>query len=133
VEIRAPGERGRKAQLSVPVYVYRRHDGSSFEFEQRITADALVSCPTTGQSVERVMQPFSPRYKGTGFYSTDHREALHGAGEPIQAAPAERAPVAVSRETGSDDATSSRSVRSRDAAGRQRRARPGDEKRWRSS
>ena len=34
---------------------------------------ALVACPTTGQSVERVMQPFTPRYKGTGFYSTDHR------------------------------------------------------------
>jgi predicted nucleic acid-binding Zn ribbon protein len=41
--------------------------------EQRITEDSLVSCPTTGQKVERVLQPFSPRYKGTGFYSTDHR------------------------------------------------------------
>ncbi len=57
----------------MPVYVYRRRDGSSFELEQRITVDALVNCPTTGQTVERVMQPFSPRYKGTGFYSTDHR------------------------------------------------------------
>ena len=35
--------------------------------------DALVACPTTGQSVERVLQPFTPRYKGTGFYTTDHR------------------------------------------------------------
>ena len=60
--------------LTVPVYVYRRHDGSTFEIEQRITADGLVSCPTTGQKVERVLQPFSPRYKGTGFYSTDHRK-----------------------------------------------------------
>jgi putative FmdB family regulatory protein len=57
----------------VPVYVYRRHDGSIFEIEQRITEDSLVSCPTTGQTVERVLQPFTPRYKGTGFYSTDHR------------------------------------------------------------
>jgi predicted nucleic acid-binding Zn ribbon protein len=61
------------------VYVYRRGDGSSFELEQRITADALLSCPTTGQSVERVMQPFSPRYKGTGFYSTDHPKTTPGA------------------------------------------------------
>jgi len=59
----------------VPVYVYRRQDGSTFEFEQRITAHGLVSCPTTGQKVERVLQPFTPRYKGTGFYSTDHRRA----------------------------------------------------------
>ena len=57
------------------MYVYRRRDGSTFEFEQRITVDALASCPTTGQSVERVLQPFSARFKGTGFYSTDHRKA----------------------------------------------------------
>ena len=59
----------------MPVYVYRREDGSIFEIEQRITADGLVSCPTTGQTVERVLQPFTPRYRGTGFYSTDHRRA----------------------------------------------------------
>ena len=58
----------------MPVYVYRRQDGSTFELEQRITEDSLVGCPTTGQSVERVLQPFTPRYKGTGFYSTDHRK-----------------------------------------------------------
>jgi len=33
-----------------------------------------MSCPTTGQRVERVLQPFTPRYKGTGFYSTDSRK-----------------------------------------------------------
>jgi putative FmdB family regulatory protein len=64
---------GRAA--AVPVYVYRRQDGSTFEIQQRMTEDALVSCPTTGQSVERVLQPFTPRYKGTGFYSTDDRKA----------------------------------------------------------
>ena len=56
------------------MYVYRREDGSRFEIEQRITEDSLVSCPTTGQKVERVLQPFTPRYRGTGFYSTDHRK-----------------------------------------------------------
>jgi putative FmdB family regulatory protein len=59
----------------VPVYVYRREDGSTFEIEQRIVEDVLVTCPTTGQKVERVLQPFSPHYKGTGFYSTDHRKS----------------------------------------------------------
>jgi len=61
------------------VYVYRRRDGSTFETEQRMAEDALVDCPTTGQHVERVLQPFSPRYTGTGFYSTDHRNTK-GAG-----------------------------------------------------
>ena len=56
----------------MPVYVYRREDGSTFEIGQRITEDSLVSCPTTGQKVERVLQPFTPRFRGTGFYSTDH-------------------------------------------------------------
>jgi predicted nucleic acid-binding Zn ribbon protein len=83
----------------MPVYVYRRPDGSSFELEQRITADALVNCPTTGQSVQRVMQPFNPRYKGTGFYSTDHPKATPGRVEPIQGSPAERAPVTGSPQT----------------------------------
>ena len=56
----------------MPVYVYRRDDGSIFEIEQRMLADALLVCPTTGQRVERVPQPFAPRYHGPGFYSTDH-------------------------------------------------------------
>ena len=58
----------------MPVYVYRREDGSTFELAQRITEESLVSCPTSGQKVERVLQPFTPRYRGTGFYSTDHRK-----------------------------------------------------------
>ena len=65
--------RHRRISATVPVYVYRRQDGSTFELEQRITEDSLVNCPTTGQKVERVLQPFSPRFKGIGFYSTDHR------------------------------------------------------------
>jgi putative FmdB family regulatory protein len=56
----------------VPVYVYRRQDGSTFEVEQRMTENSLVRCPTTGQAVERVLPPFTPRHKGTGLYSTDH-------------------------------------------------------------
>ena len=62
----------RSARRVVPVYVYRRRDGSTCELEQRITVDALLRCPTTGQRVERILQPFSAHYKGTGFYSTDH-------------------------------------------------------------
>jgi predicted nucleic acid-binding Zn ribbon protein len=61
--------------MHVPVYVYRRQDGSRFELKQRMADDTLVDCPTTGQRVARVLQPFAPRYTGTGFYSTDHRKA----------------------------------------------------------
>jgi predicted nucleic acid-binding Zn ribbon protein len=70
-----------ESRVIVPVYVYRREDGSTFEIAQRITEDSLVICPTTGQKVERVLQPFTPRYKGTGFYSTDHRKPKAEANE----------------------------------------------------
>ena len=66
---------GRVSRLIVPAYVYRREDGSTFEIEQRIAEHALITCPSTGQKVERVLQPFSPRSKGPGFYSTDHRRS----------------------------------------------------------
>jgi predicted nucleic acid-binding Zn ribbon protein len=68
----------------VPVYVYRRLDGSTFETEQRMAEDVLVACPTTGQRVERVLQPFSPRYTGTGFYATDHRSPKETGSRPEQ-------------------------------------------------
>jgi putative FmdB family regulatory protein len=70
----------------VPVYVYRRGDGSTFETRQRMADAALVDCPTTGQSVERVLQPFTAHYKGTGFYSTDHRtpSGEHASPEPAE-------------------------------------------------
>jgi predicted nucleic acid-binding Zn ribbon protein len=64
---------GTPGQSMVPVYVYRRQDGSPFELQQRMSDESLSTCPTTGQSVERILQPFSPHHKGTGFYSTDHR------------------------------------------------------------
>ena len=60
---------------TVPVYVYRRRDGSTFKTRQRMAEDALVDCPTTGQSVERVLQPITPRYHGTGFYSPTGEQA----------------------------------------------------------
>jgi putative FmdB family regulatory protein len=50
----------------VPVYVYRRRDGSTFETQQRMGENPLVDCPSTGQTVERVLQPFTPRFSGTG-------------------------------------------------------------------
>ena len=69
----------------MPVYVYRRRDGSTFETQQRMAEDALVACPTTGQGVERVLQPFTPRYHGTGFYSTDQREDRRTTGNRVDA------------------------------------------------
>jgi predicted nucleic acid-binding Zn ribbon protein len=84
----------------VPVYVYRRRDGSTFELEERITVDALLSCPTTGQGVERVMQPFTARFNGPGFYSTDHRKSAPAA--PTQSTPSSSDSQAPSPRSGKD-------------------------------
>jgi putative FmdB family regulatory protein len=57
----------------MPTYVYRRDDGSTFEIQQRITEDALTTCPETGQKVVRVISSNTGLiFKGSGFYLTDY-------------------------------------------------------------
>ena len=57
----------------MPTYLYRREDGTTFELEQRITADALETCPTTGQAVKRVITGGTGLiFKGSGLYLTDY-------------------------------------------------------------
>ena len=56
----------------MPTYVYKREDGTTFEVVQRITADALTVCPTTGQGVKRVISGAGLIFKGQGFYITDY-------------------------------------------------------------
>ena len=57
----------------MPTYIYRREDGTTFEIEQRITEDALTTCPTTGQPVNRVITGGTGLiFKGSGFYQTDY-------------------------------------------------------------
>lgn len=65
----------------MPTYVYRREDGSRFEVQQRITEDALTTCPTTGQSVTRVPSASAGLvFKGAGFYQTDYVRPSGDAG-----------------------------------------------------
>ncbi len=57
----------------MPTYTYRREDGTTFDIEQRITDDRLTTCPTTGQSVERLISGGGGLvFKGSGFYQTDY-------------------------------------------------------------
>ena len=57
----------------MPTYTYKREDGSVFEIEQRITEDALETCPTTAQKVKRVISGGAGLvFKGSGFYLTDY-------------------------------------------------------------
>ncbi len=56
----------------MPIYEYRRADGTTFELLESITADPLTEDPDTGQPVERVLHAPAVHFKGSGFYNTDY-------------------------------------------------------------
>lgn len=57
----------------MPVYLYRREDGTTFEVKQKFLDDPLTVDPVTGQRVVRVVQPASVVFKGSGFYVNDSK------------------------------------------------------------
>src|SRR3954452_10750458 len=56
----------------MPIYEYRRADGTTFEVLQSFSDDALTHDPETGQPVERVLHAPAVHFKGSGFYNTDY-------------------------------------------------------------
>ena len=63
----------------MPVYTYRREDGTTFDIRQTFGDRPLVACPTTGQGVNRVIQPAGIIFKGSGFYVNDNNKAKNAA------------------------------------------------------
>jgi putative FmdB family regulatory protein len=56
----------------MPIYEYRRPDGTTFEIVQSFSDDALSVDPETGVPVERVLHAPAVHFKGKGFYNTDY-------------------------------------------------------------
>ena len=56
----------------MPIYEYRRPDGSTFEIVQSFSDDALTHDPDTGVPVQRVLHAPAVHFKGKGFYNTDY-------------------------------------------------------------
>src|SRR5580693_6854189 len=56
----------------MPIYEYRRPDGTTFELQQSFSDDALTADPDTGVPVERVLHAPAVHFKGKGFYNTDY-------------------------------------------------------------
>ena len=56
----------------MPIYEYRRPDGSTFEVQQSFSEDSLTADPETGVPVERVLHAPAVHFKGKGFYNTDY-------------------------------------------------------------
>ncbi len=59
----------------MPVYLYRREDGTTFEYRQKFSDDPLMVDPASGQSVRRVVQAAGIVFKGSGFYVNDSKDA----------------------------------------------------------
>jgi len=57
---------------AMPIYEYRRPDGSTFEVMQKMTDEALTADPDTGVPVTRVFHPVAVHFKGKGFHNTDY-------------------------------------------------------------
>jgi len=72
----------------MPVYTYRREDGTTFEVKQKFTDDPLVIDPASGQRVQRVVQAAGVIFKGQGFYVNDSKSAskasANGVNKPAE-------------------------------------------------
>src|SRR5271156_5609343 len=56
----------------MPIYEYRRPDGTTFEIQQSFSDETLTHDPDTGVAVQRVLHAPAVHFKGKGFYNTDY-------------------------------------------------------------
>jgi putative FmdB family regulatory protein len=82
----------------MPVYTYRCEScGVQFERSQKFTDSPLVRCPECGKkTLRKVYTPVGIVFKGSGFYSTDHRSpsgASHFSKDQAEAKAAETKPA----------------------------------------
>jgi putative FmdB family regulatory protein len=95
----------------MPIYEYRRPNGTTFEVMQRMTDDPLTHDPETGEPVERVFHPVAVHFKGKGFYNTDYgtkrrnrelRESAESGADKYEAKQAEKKADAAKSSSTSD-------------------------------
>jgi putative FmdB family regulatory protein len=67
-------------RTSMPVYTYRCENcGVQFERQQSYTDEPLKVCPECRKkSLKKVISPVRIVFKGSGFYSTDHKSPSGG-------------------------------------------------------
>lgn len=56
----------------MPIYEYRRPDGTTFDVIQKFSDDPLTVDPETGVPVERVLSAPAIHFKSSGFHNTDY-------------------------------------------------------------
>ena len=68
----------------MPIYEYKCENGHVFDVMQKLSDDALTTCPECGAPVRKVLHPVSIAFKGSGFYSTDYKGADSQKTEPTR-------------------------------------------------
>ena len=65
----------KHARKKMPIYVYHCDNcGVQFEKQQKFSDAPLIRCPECGKkSLRKVYSPVGIVFKGSGFYSTDHK------------------------------------------------------------
>jgi putative FmdB family regulatory protein len=96
----------------MPIYEYRRPDGTTFEIQQSFSDDTLTHDPETGVEVQRVLHAPAVHFKGKGFYNTDYgtrkrqrENAAHAEGSKSSDGSSESSPA--KGDSGSSDSSSS--------------------------
>jgi putative FmdB family regulatory protein len=60
----------------MPTYGYRCGNcGHQFEIVQRISDEALTTCPKCQGKLSKMLYPVGISFKGSGFYTTDYKGA----------------------------------------------------------
>jgi putative FmdB family regulatory protein len=97
----------------MPIYEYRRPDGTTFELLQSFSDDALTTDPETGVPVQKVLHAPAIHFKGKGFHNTDYgtrkrnRELERSAGEGADKTDAKAADKAAAKADGASGSSSS--------------------------
>jgi putative FmdB family regulatory protein len=122
----------------MPIYEYRRPDGTTFELQQSFSEDSLTVDPDTGVPVERVLHAPAVHFKGKGFYNTDYgtrnrqRETAAAAAEKSSSdkssAEKSSAEKSSAEKSSSGDSSSSSSSSSSDGKSEKSAAKSGDSK-----
>ena len=70
----------------MPLYTYRREDGTTFDIKQSFSDPALTVDPETGQHVSRIVHAAGIVFKGSGFYVNDSKSSSrNSATSPVKA------------------------------------------------
>ena len=100
----------------MPIYEYRRPDGTTFDIQQSFSDETLTHDPDTGVKVERVLHAPAVHFKGKGFYNTDYgtrkrqrENAANAEGSSSSEGSSVKGDSAASSDSGSSSSSSSSS------------------------